>query len=108
MLRLRRGAWAMSFATSGEAALKILKTRPFDVIVSDMRMPNMDGATLPTHVHVANILAHEIEDSRLEGPHFTHADLDHDYLETLGVTEQWPAWRAIAAEIAGQRNMSWT
>jgi HD-like signal output (HDOD) protein len=52
-------------------------------------------------VHVANILAHEIEDSRLEGPHFTHANLDQHYLETLGVTDQLPAWRAIAANAAG-------
>lgn len=50
MLRPRRDEWAMSFANSGEAALTLLETGPFDVIVSDMQMPKMDGATLLTHV----------------------------------------------------------
>ncbi|WP_020475637.1 response regulator [Zavarzinella formosa] len=34
------------FAGSGEEALKLLSSEPFDVIVSDMRMPGMDGAEL--------------------------------------------------------------
>jgi CheY-like chemotaxis protein len=50
MLRPQRQHWEMAFASSGEAALKLLEERPFDVIVSDMRMPVMDGAALLTHV----------------------------------------------------------
>lgn len=50
MLRPQRQHWEMAFAPSGEAALKLLEERPFDVIVSDMRMPEMDGAELLTHV----------------------------------------------------------
>jgi HD-like signal output (HDOD) protein len=46
MLRPRRKEWDMVFACGGEAALEQLKTAPFDVIVSDMRMPGIDGATL--------------------------------------------------------------
>jgi HD-like signal output (HDOD) protein/CheY-like chemotaxis protein len=46
MLRPQRNQWEMSFAQGGDAALAILETMPFDVIVSDMRMPVMDGATL--------------------------------------------------------------
>jgi HD-like signal output (HDOD) protein len=46
MLRPRREEWEMVFACGGEAALGELKTAPFDVIVSDMRMPGLDGATL--------------------------------------------------------------
>ena len=46
MLRPQRQHWEMSFASSGEAALKLLAEKPFDVIVTDMRMPGMDGATL--------------------------------------------------------------
>jgi HD-like signal output (HDOD) protein len=41
-----RREWHMEFVASGEAALACLATSPFDVIVSDMRMPRMDGATL--------------------------------------------------------------
>jgi HD-like signal output (HDOD) protein len=40
----------MSFVTSGAEALEQLAESPYDVIVSDMRMPEMDGAELLTHV----------------------------------------------------------
>jgi putative nucleotidyltransferase with HDIG domain len=46
MLRPMRNEWDMSFAPGGEAALSMLEAAPFDVIVTDMRMPGMDGATL--------------------------------------------------------------
>ena len=46
MLRPLRDEWAMEFTTSGREALALLATRPFDVIVTDMRMPEMDGAQL--------------------------------------------------------------
>ena len=38
--------WEMEFVESGTEALKLLEKRPIDVIVSDMRMPQMDGAQL--------------------------------------------------------------
>ena len=38
--------WEMTFVTSGSAALTAMAAASFDVIVSDMRMPEMDGATL--------------------------------------------------------------
>jgi len=50
MLRTMRHEWEMSFATSGQEALEILGQRPHDVIVSDMRMPGMDGSQLLTEV----------------------------------------------------------
>ncbi len=46
MLRPMRGEWDMAFAPGGEAALSLLESATFDVIVTDMRMPGMDGATL--------------------------------------------------------------
>lgn len=46
MLRPMRAEWEMAFAPGGEQALALLATGPFDVIVSDMRMPGMDGAAL--------------------------------------------------------------
>ncbi len=41
-----KNEWEMFFALSGEEALKLLQTTPIDVVVSDMRMPSMDGAEL--------------------------------------------------------------
>jgi len=41
-----RGEWDIQFATSGFEALDILAQDSFDVIVSDLRMPGMDGFEL--------------------------------------------------------------
>ena len=49
-LRPLRDEWNMTFVTSGAEALKTLEQAPFDVIISDMRMPEMDGAQLLTEV----------------------------------------------------------
>jgi HD-like signal output (HDOD) protein len=45
-----RHEWIMAFAQSGQEALNILNEEPFDVVVSDMRMPGMDGAQLLNEV----------------------------------------------------------
>ncbi len=45
-----RGEWEMTFVESGREALEIMDGRSFDVIVSDMQMPEMDGARLLTEV----------------------------------------------------------
>jgi len=50
MLRSKRDEWTMSFVSSGAKALQTLEKEPFDAIVSDMRMPGMDGAELLTEV----------------------------------------------------------
>lgn len=50
MLRPLRHEWRVALAGSGAEALEILDKADFDVIVSDMRMPGMDGAELLTQV----------------------------------------------------------
>jgi HD-like signal output (HDOD) protein/CheY-like chemotaxis protein len=49
-LRNKRTKWDMVFACGGEAAVTLLGQRAFDVVISDMRMPRMDGTALLTKV----------------------------------------------------------
>ncbi len=49
-LRSMRKEWEMEFVDSGSKALALMSEKQFDVIVSDMRMPEMDGAELLTQV----------------------------------------------------------
>ena len=53
MLRVQRKEWDMEFLPGGEEALKHLAEHGADVIVSDMRMPGMDGAALLSKVQEA-------------------------------------------------------
>jgi HD-like signal output (HDOD) protein len=46
MLRNMLPEWEMAFAKSGQEALALMAHEPFDVIVSDVRMPGMDGSEL--------------------------------------------------------------
>lgn len=46
LLRRQRRTWELVFASSGKTALEEMAKAPVDVIVSDMRMPEMNGATL--------------------------------------------------------------
>ncbi len=46
MLRPMKDNWEMVFAVSGSEALALMAKQPFDVVVSDMRMREMDGAEL--------------------------------------------------------------
>ena len=61
MLRGLRPTMDLQFADSGEQALAVLATQPVDVLVTDMRMPGMDGAQLLEQVqqrwpHVVRML----------------------------------------------------
>jgi HD-like signal output (HDOD) protein/ActR/RegA family two-component response regulator len=45
-LRPWRRHWQMTFAPDGPSALSALELDPYDAVVTDMRMPGMDGAAL--------------------------------------------------------------
>lgn len=45
-LRGLRSRWEMVFVENAARAITEIEHRPFDVVVSDMRMPNIDGAQL--------------------------------------------------------------
>ena len=61
MLYPLRDSWEMTFAENGRDALRVLGKSSYDVIVSDMRMPGMDGAQLLSEVrqhypHIVRII----------------------------------------------------
>lgn len=69
-LRIMRHEWTMTFIDSGQGALEALETRPCDVIVSDIRMPNMNGVQLLSKVksrypHIVRIALSGYADSEL-------------------------------------------
>jgi HD-like signal output (HDOD) protein/CheY-like chemotaxis protein len=45
-LRGMRSEWEVELANSGAEALETMAQTPFDVVITDMRMPGMDGAQL--------------------------------------------------------------
>lgn len=47
---LRNEPYQVLTASGGEEALALLERQPIDLVLSDARMPNMDGATLLSHV----------------------------------------------------------
>ena len=60
-LRKMRHEWDMTFVSSGKEALEILNKIPMDVIVTDLKMPEMDGIQLLTevkarHPHMVRII----------------------------------------------------
>ncbi len=55
---LRRNGFEVEMASSGQAALEILETKPVDVILTDFKMPGMNGADL------LNVVAGRFPDTR--------------------------------------------
>jgi HD-like signal output (HDOD) protein/ActR/RegA family two-component response regulator len=44
LFRTRRAEWDMTFALGGLEALKKIEEETFDIVISDMRMPDVDGS----------------------------------------------------------------
>lgn len=83
MLRSMRKTMNFQFAENGSTALEIMAAEKIDVVVSDMRMPGMDGATLLTTIQEQYPQAVRI---MLTG----QAD-DESILRTVGVAHQFLA-----------------
>jgi HD-like signal output (HDOD) protein/CheY-like chemotaxis protein len=79
MMREKRNIWDSEFADGGEKALELLSQSHFDIIISDMRMPNMTGVELLTQVkklypNIIRIIlsGHADEESSLKAISVTH------------------------------------
>ena len=46
LLRPQRFLWQMEFANDAASALELIAAEPFEVVVTDFRMPGMDGDQL--------------------------------------------------------------
>ncbi|UCD82397.1 MAG: HDOD domain-containing protein [Desulfobacterales bacterium] len=81
-LRKMRREWEMMFTSSGKEALEILDANLMDVIVTDLKMPEMDGIQLLTeikkcHPHVVRIIlsGHVKHDMTLQSLQIAHQSL---------------------------------
>lgn len=48
-LKGMRNDWTLTFCKGGAEAINVLATQPVDVLVADLRMPDIDGASLLKH-----------------------------------------------------------
>ena len=78
-LRKMRKVWDISFATGPEEALAILDQNHTDVIISDMKMPEMDGSQLLAevkrrHPHIVRLIlsGHVEQETTLHSIQFAH------------------------------------
>ncbi|MCX5748353.1 MAG: HDOD domain-containing protein [Proteobacteria bacterium] len=83
VVRTRGQAWEARYVESGGAAMALLEAEPFDIIVSDLSMPEMDGLTLLGSV-------------RSRFPHITRLALSGQFSHAEGmramcVVHQWMA-----------------
>jgi len=83
MLRSMRKEFELCFADGGAAALQMIDEKGFDIVVSDMRMPGMDGAQFLAEVKKISPQSIRI---MLTG----QAD-DESVLRTVGVVHQFLA-----------------
>lgn len=75
--------WESAFVDSGPKALALMAEKPYDVIISDMRMPDMNGTELLNEVMKRHPRTVRIV---LSG----HAD-EQTVQESVGVAHQWVA-----------------
>jgi putative nucleotidyltransferase with HDIG domain len=78
-LRKMRDVWDMTFASSAAEALAVLDNNPMDVIISDIKMPEMDGSQLlaevkQRHPHVVRLIlsGHVEQETTIKSVQFAH------------------------------------
>ena len=81
LLRNHRQEWETTFALGGREAMNLLQSQRFDVVVSDMRMPEIDGAAVLRQAQIEQPQAVRIV---LSG----HTELE-TAMRTVGVAHQF-------------------
>jgi putative nucleotidyltransferase with HDIG domain len=81
LLRKKTADWDMVFATSGAEALSLFNEAPFDIVISDLRMPVMNGAEL-----LIQVQKHHPDTVRFILSGYADWDL---ILQTIGVAHQF-------------------
>lgn len=78
-LRKMRKHWDMTFTASAAEALEILDVNPMDVIISDMKMPEMDGVQLlgevkRRHPQIVRLIlsGHVEQETTIQSVQFAH------------------------------------
>ena len=111
-LRGMREGWDMEFYSSPEEALAAIRRAPTDVVVSDMRMPQLDGAALLTEVKqlrpgcIRIILSGQAQrELILRSLAVTHVYLDKpcDPAALQSVIERTKRWHELVADPGLQR-----
>jgi HD-like signal output (HDOD) protein/ActR/RegA family two-component response regulator len=92
-LRARRPTWSVACVRSAGEALAVLDQGPFDVIVSDVVMPETDGVTL---LHKVGMRFPEVARIAMSGQ--TRA---RDHMRAVFVVHQWLAKPCHGAAMSG-------
>ena len=78
-LRKMRNVWDITFANSAAEAMQILDRNPMDVIISDMKMPEMDGSQLlaqvkKRHPHIVRLIlsGHVGQETTIQSIQYAH------------------------------------
>ncbi|HTL18652.1 MAG TPA: response regulator [Patescibacteria group bacterium] len=96
MLRPMRNEWEMVFVDNGAWALELMTEKAFDVVISDMRMPGMNGAEL-----LGEVLKRWPKTVRL----VLSGHADHDLvLKCVGSTHQYLSKPCEPDELKGAIN----
>jgi CheY-like chemotaxis protein len=85
---LEECGYLVQIACNGEEALKLFETSPYDVVVTDYRMPRMDGIELIRRMRQVNPL--------------TRVILLSGFVEPLGLTEENTGADAVVAKSSNE------